>query len=368
MNPFSPLKFIKQNKLRCILLMVMLVLSAVIYVGGLYVTGPESTVDFAVEQQRSIVPVLDGSVVTGNESRFDEFIEEVTADGSCDYIYRGNTGGVFSWNTVMDFSCGYFSMTFATVDDFKKHCEHFGIEVDYSKIREGSIVMSELLASNLGLSVGDKLDESSDSENMEIYEGYSFTVDYLTKEDGYPAYFITGNENPSSAYIYGKTVSDDALWNKVAATAVKYNCLVDFRIADTVDEEFSSFYFIYGFVVILVSIILAITINTAFSGMYQKRNFELAVYRAIGISKKKIFRKLVLELLLIDAIALFVGAAAVLLFLYLFNNLVLYPEGLYLNYFHPFALAAVVICNLLSILPLALFRIRQINKADICEY
>ncbi len=368
MNPFSPLKYIKQNKLRCILLMVMLALSAVIYVGGLYVTCPASALDFAIEQQITVVPVFDGSVVTDNESRFDEFIGEVTADGSCDYIYRGYNGGNIYWDTVMDFSVGSPGMSFATVDDFKKHCEHLGIEVDYSKIKEGSLVMSERLANNIGLSVGDRIDENSDIKHVNIYEGYSFTVDYLTKEDGYPVYFITGNENTMSAYIYGKTVSGDELWAKVAATAEKYGCFVDVRMVDEVNEEFSAFYFIYGFIVILVSIILAITINTAFSGMYQKRNFELAVYRAIGISEKKIFGKLVLELLLIDAIALAAGAAAVILFLYLFNNLVLYPNGLYLNYFHPFALAAVAICNLLSIMPLTLFRIRQINKADICEY
>ena len=45
MSSFSPLYYIKQNKSRCILLILMLMLSAVIYVGGLYVTSPPSTFD-----------------------------------------------------------------------------------------------------------------------------------------------------------------------------------------------------------------------------------------------------------------------------------------------------------------------------------
>ena len=116
------------------------------------------------------------------------------------------------------------------------------------------------------------------------------------------------------------------------------------------------------------SVILAITINTAFAGMYQKRNYELSVYRAIGISKKKILRKIINELLLIDAIALFMGGVITILFIYLFNNIVLLPDGKFLEYFHPLAVIGVLICNLLSLFPLVLFRVRQIKKADICEY
>ena len=122
------------------------------------------------------------------------------------------------------------------------------------------------------------------------------------------------------------------------------------------------------FIAVLLSIILAITINAAFVGMYQRREFEFAVYRAIGISKKQVITKIVKELLLIDAIALSVGAAIVLLGLYLSNHLFLYPVGKYLRYFDPLAFGFLLLCNVIVIVPLIFTRCRQMLRADICEY
>lgn len=368
MSSFSPLYYIKQNKSRCIMLILMLMLSAVIYVGGLYVTSPPSTFDALGYTNDHCVYMIDVSGAKKRESHMDEFMAEVEADEALDYIYYAPNMAYFNWDTVMDFTCGSNHMTFGSVEDFKKHCGYLDIEVDYSKLKPGSLVLSELLAKNLGLELGDTIDEFEKSELYNVYEGYTLTVDYITDQDGYAAYMISDRTNDKAIYLYGKTISGDALRAKAMELGLKYDIFVGGTTIEEIDSQFSAFYFIFGFVVILVSVIIAITINTAFAGMYQKRNYELAVYRAIGISKKKILRKLVSELLLIDGIALVSGGAITLLFLYIFNNAVLYPDGLYLEYFHPLAFAGVIICNLVSLIPLILFRIRQIKKADICEY
>lgn len=368
MSPFSPIYYIKQNKSRCILLMLMLMLSSVIYVGGLYVTSPPSTFEALAYTNDHCVYMIDVSGAKKKESHMDEFMAEVEADETLDYIYYASNMAYFNWDTVMDFSCGSNHMTFGSVEDFKKHCEYLDIEVDYSKLKTGSLILSEMLAKNLGLELGDTIDEFEQNKLLNVYEGYVLTVDYITDQDGYAAYMISDRTNDKAVYLYGKTISGEALRAKAMALGAKYDIFVGGITMDEVDSQFSAFYFIFGFIVILVSIIIAITINTAFAGMYQKRNYEIAVYRAIGISKKKILRKLAMELILSDIIAVAIGGSITMLFLYLFNNLVLYPKGLYLKYFHPLALAGVLICNLASLIPLILCRVKQIKKADICEY
>ncbi len=368
MSPFSPLYYIKQNKSRCILLMLMLMLSSVIYVGGLYVTGPPSTFESLAYTNDHCVYMIDVSGAKKRESHMDEFMAEVKADETLDYIYYAPNMAYFNWDTVMNFTCSSNHMTFGSVEDFKKHCEYLDIEVDYSKLKTGSLVLSELLAKNLGLELGDTIDEFEKSELYNVYEGYTLTVDYITDQDGYAAYMISDRTSDKAIYLYGKTITGDALRAKAMTLGAKYDIFVGGTTMEDIDSQFSAFYFIFSFIVILVSVIIAITINTAFAGMYQKRNYEIAVYRAIGISKKKILRKLAMELIISDIIAVVIGGSVTMLFLYLFNNLALYPKGLYLNYFHPLALAGVLICNLVSLVPLILCRVKQIKKADITEY
>ena len=71
-------------------------------------------------------------------------------------------------------------------------------------------------------------------------------------------------------------------------------------------------------------------------------------------------------MLLLDAIALVIGSAVSFVFLYLFNNLVLYPDGLYLRYFNSTALIYMVLCNVIIIVPLIITRCRQMIKMDVC--
>ncbi|MBR6792290.1 MAG: ABC transporter permease [Ruminococcus sp.] len=368
MSPFSPLYYIKQNKVRCILLMLMLMLSAVIYVGGLYVTAPVATFDLLKESNEKVVRIYDYSVVDYSESDFDKVVAEIEKDNTLDYIYASSTPADFQWNTVMNFSCGSNEKAFGSVEDFKKHCQITGLEADFSNLKRGSLILTQMLADNLGLSLGDKIDENYKNKLVSVDEGATLTVDLIIDQQGYGAYII-GEESPKlSLYLYGINISGAELKSKALAFEEKYNVIMGYTSTEEIDEQFASFNFIYAFIVILVSVIIAITINTAFAGMFQKRNYEFAVYRAIGISKGKILRKLVCELLLIDGIALVAGTAITALFLYLFNNIALYPDGLYLEYFHPLALMGVIICNLVSLVPLILFRIGQIKKADICEY
>lgn len=363
MKPFSAMYFLKENKKRCILLILMIFLSFGVYLGGLYVTNPMDNWELNIKYYEDIVSI---NRISTEEEDYNSLLEEAKKDDRVTVLELGTYQG-FSWESIMGFDSGQCTFTFRSVEDFKIFCEHLDIECDFDSLKSGSMIMSEKFAKNKGYSIGDKVDKDICDT---IYD--EFTLDAVTKEDGYTLYFILDDEESSSAVILGNTIKGAELYSYV------YKLQSELKDAKSVfiypglrgelEVQFESFNIIYIFIVILLSVILAITINAAFVGMYQRREFEFSVYRAIGISKKRIIGKLVKELLLIDIIALLIGTVVVLIGLYLFNNLVLYPVGKYLRYFEPLAIYNMILCNVIIIVPLIVTRCKKMLKADVCEY
>lgn len=362
MNPFSALYYVKENKKRSLLLMVMIFLSFGVYVGGLYVTNPYDNWGTAIDYYDKMVGT-NGNISNEN---YKQFLNEAVSDGKTTVIETGSFNGM-NWNTVMGFDTGIYSLTFRSVSDFKRYCDHMGIECDFDSLKSGSMIMSEMFAKNRGLVIGDKVDKDFD---WNIFR--EFTLDAVTNEDGYTLYFITDDEDTvSGAVLIGNGIEGRELYDYVYGLQNSSEKPEDIYVYQGVRSDlkgqFEIFDMIYFFIAILLSIILAVTINAAFVGMYQRREFEFSVYRAIGISKRRIVLKIAGELLLIDAAALLVGAAVTLLGLYLFNNLVLYPAGKYLRYYNSMALGYMILCNVIIIVPLMITRCRQMLRADICE-
>lgn len=361
MKPFSPMYFVKENKSRCILLMFMLFLCYAAYLGGIYVSNPRDNWNMPIAYYDKFVYV---NSVSGDAEEFADFCREAEESGKAEVIGLGNYNA-FSWKTIMGFEEGQFCLTFRSVEDFKAYCEYMDIDCNFENLKSGSMILSERFANNVGLKIGDEIGKDY---NQDIYG--EFTLDALTKEDGYALYFIT-DENDTSlrAMLIGKSgARSEELYELAYSLEEKYDIYVHDGLEQNIDGQFESFDLIYTFVILLMAVIMAVTINAAFVGMYQRRNFEFAVYRAIGISKKRIVGKIVSELFCMDAIALVLGGAVFFLGLYLFNNLALYPVGKYLRYYHPMALFGLVLCNLAVIIPLIVTRARQMLKADICEY
>lgn len=361
LNPFSPLYFIKENKARCFLLMFMMFLGFGGYLGGLYVTNPLDNWECYMGYFDEAVLVNPVSVDEDLDD-FAAFREEIEKSGQATVLRVGGTEGI-NWVTIMGFESGWASLTFCSVEDFRTYCEHFGIQCDFGHLENGSLILSEKMARNRGLEVGDKVDKDT---NASIYGDYTLAA--LTQEDGYLQYYI--NEDMADIthlLILGEGISGSELYDLVYRTQNRYPVSV-YEVRGQITGQFTTFNGIYMFVVMLLSVILAVTINAAFVGMYQRRNFEFAVYRAIGMSRGTIVRKLVGELLWMDLFALVLGGGVLFLGLYLINNLMLYPDGRYLRYFHPTALAGLAVCNVMVLLPLIVTRCRQLLRADICEY
>lgn len=361
MKPFSAIYFIRENKTRCILLVFMLFLGYAVYLGGLYVTNPRDNWKLPIDYYRRLVRVND---IAGDEENFARFLEEVEESGKAIVIKNGSYNA-FNWNSIMGFESGQSSLTFLTVQDFKTYCEAMGIACDFENLKSGSMIMSERFARNVGLNIGDKIDKDYNEDILR-----EFTLDATTKEDGYLLYFITDEEDYMlNATLIGKEgVTGAEVYDFVYDLKEKYNLYLQEDFEKQIDSQLESLNIIYAFIVILLAVIMAVTVNAAFVGMYQRRHFEFAIYRAIGISRGEIVKKIVSELFCMDGIAVVGGGGIFFLGLYLFNHLLLYPEGKYLRYFHPLALFSALLCNLAVILPLMITRSRQMLRADICDY
>lgn len=344
------------------MLMFMLFLSYAAYLGGIYVTNPYDNWQLVVDYYENFAEVYQ-SADDEDGTNFLVFCEALENDSRVDVVQLGINNS-FNWYSIMGFQSGGYSFTFRSVDDFKTYCAEMNIECNFDNLKSGSLIMSERFAKNRELKLGDVIDKDYS------YSMYgSFTLDALTDEDGYTLYFIdedTGSTN--HIMVLGDGIDGSAVYEIVYDLQKKHDVIINDFLNSTLKYQFRSFNIIYMFVLLLTSLILAVTINAIFVGMYQQRNFEFAVYRVIGVSRRRIIGKIVGELLCMDAIALTIGGCVFFLGLYLFNNLVLYPVGKYLRYFHPVALFGILLCNLAVIIPLIVTRSRQMLKADICEY
>lgn len=361
MKPFSAMYFVRENRTRCFLLIFMLFLGYVAYLGGLYVTNPRDNWELPVAYYRRMVRVND---TAGDKENFSRFLEEVEESGRATVIKIG-LYNAFDWNTIMGFDNGQVSLTFLTVQDFKTYCAAMGITCDFTNLKSGSMVMSERFAKNVGLKIGDKIGKDYSKDMFR-----EFTLDAVTKEDGYLLYFITEEEDYLlCAILIGKEgVPGEEIYAFANDRKEKYKINVQDDFEQSINAQTEPLNVIYGFIIILIAVIMAVTVNAAFIGMYQRRHFEFAIYRAIGMSKKEIIGKIVKELICIDGIAVVFGGGIFFLGLYLFNHLALYPVGKYLRYYHPLALAGALLCNLAVLIPLMVTRSRQMLKADICDY
>lgn len=362
MKPFSPLYYIKENKSKCLLLMVMVFLSFGVYLGGLYVSNPMDNWQLAFEQYDNMVTITP----TAADWQYTEllaFVQEMEETGKAEILELGESS-YLNFNTIMGFEVGAYNITFRTVEDFKIFCEHMDLECDFDNLKNGSLILSERFANNVGLKLGDKLNKK---EYQNIYDNY--TLDALIEADGYLQYYINEEQMEYPwVMLLPKGIEGKELYELAYEISEEHEVSIFDTLQKNIGDQFETFNLLYVFVVVLLSVILAVTINAAFVGMYQRRNLEFAVYRAIGIRKRWLIGKLVGELLWMDVISLAIGSAVFFLGLYLFNNLVLYPVGKYFRYFEPLALFGILLCNVVVLLPLMVTRGRQMLKADICEY
>lgn len=362
MKPISAWYFIKENRVRCGLLAFMFVLTYLAYIGGLYATNVQTAFDYQKEGMKDYA-AISPSASDGDFSQFKSAMEEIQKNTDIKLIKQGVISRICV-KSVMGFQNVYDQWAFNSVEDFKAFCEYRGVKCDFDSLTTGHVVMSQMAANNRGLEIGDKLVGWEDDVLL-----HSYTLGAITDEEGYWIYYINEEENLNYIMLRGD-LTEEEFAKYTGELDEKYNVNVFDRevMIENIDIQLGGFNFIYAFIVVLVAIIMAVTVNAAFVGMYQHRKPEFAIYRAMGITKGQIVRKIAGELLLIDVVGMAAGGALMMLILYLLNELVLFEQGLWLNYYHPFALIGLLACNLAVLVPMMLTRSRQLLKADICEY
>ena len=362
MNPLSPLYFIKQNKSRCILLMIMIFLSFGAYLGGIYIYTPQENWDYPCTIDEKMVEVYQMSDDENSES-YNAFRDEIKKHDDIIVIEKGWYNQI-ERKTIMGFTDDVLRYTFRNTDDFKTFCEYNDIECDFSKVREKTVILSRLMADYIEVNVGDVI-HPSDTNSL----NYDFTIAAITDEPSYTQYYIgTEDEKNNNMLLLGNGISKEEILERIHTIAEKYPIQIERPLRDGVSDTYCIFNTIFIIVVIFLALILSVTVNAVFVGMYQRREFEFAVYRAIGISKKQIIKKICGEILCMDAIVLTIGGGIFFLGLYLFNELFLEPRGLYLVYYAPIAVLALVLCNILTVIPLIITRSRTLLKTNVCDY
>jgi len=108
-----------------------------------------------------------------------------------------------------------------------------------------------------------------------------------------------------------------------------------------------------------------ITVNAVLVGIYDKRRAEFQIYESIGIPRRKVYGKVIRELLLMSGMGMVLGAALAFAAITLLNVFLYASSGLQLYYYHPWALGSWLICNGMIILPSTMLRVRGIagNKS-----
>jgi len=365
MKPFSAGYFIKENRMRSILLVFMFILSYIAYLGGLYITNIRSMFEYSLERMdRYAVMYPEGEDI--DFEQFEKVKEKVSKEEGIIIFQQGVISGLFT-DSIMGFENNYSAVSFRSVEDFKTFCRVVGIRCDFEQLKGGSLVLSSLAASNRGMKIGDSLKEKEDES---VYGSY--TLDAITDEEGYSYYYMDDGRNGTNlSYVLladGMTEQDFARYVEMLEQEFKVDISSRQSMEEMLDRQLGSLNYIYMFIVVLMAVVMAVTINAAFVGMYQHRQPEFAVYRAIGISKRRIVGKVAGELLLMDLMGIIAGGIFLLLGVYLLNQLYLIPRGLMLFYYHPMALMGMLFCNLLVLIPLLVTRSRQLLKADICTY
>lgn len=362
MKPISALYYIKENRLRCALLAFMFVLTYIAYIGGLYVCNVPEIYEYhedAMKKYAYIYPDRSDS----DFSKLNAAVAEIERDDRITVMKQGYISSM-SISSVMGLHHSFFQQSFTSVEDFKTFCDFMGIKCDYSKLKAGSMAASQMMVNNKGMELG-KVYKGDRYDSMMA----EYTLDAITNQKGHFVYYIDDRENLN--YVLLPTgMSEEEFAKYTAELKQKYDISVCDRVylMNIIDEQLNGMIVIYVFVLILLSVVMAVTVNAAFVGMYIHRKPEFAIYRAIGVGKREIIGKVASELLAIDVIGLFAGGVIMFLILYLLNNLVLYPKGMLLFYCNSLALFGLALCNLAVLVPMIITRCRQLLKSDICEY
>ena len=292
------------------------------------------------------------------------YIEDLKQDDKLIVMERSSRGFTgLDWDTTMGVEMGSASMVFNTPEDLKAAFDHLGLKCDMSQVEDRTVIMSEALAAQYDLKAGDRIDYTIDKNINGVY-----TVAALTDDNSYMLFYVVNDDNCYRANIFSKDMQGRELRNYLEKKAAGRSVKVSSLMSDMMDERFVPFDHIFILCIVILSVIHALTVNTVLTGHFIKRTYEFGVYRALGMKKGSVFKKVVSEILTMDVIGVILGEVIVALFCFLMNELYYIPKGKFLPYYSPLGLKAFIISNLLVVIPTVISKSRAMFKADVTQF
>lgn len=378
MKPFSPLCYITHNKKRAITLILVTATLILCYLGGVYIDSStenymdmyDCTKDFYLFYEMN----NDGAV-----NEFNNALQDINSSDAVEKVINTRWTTIFVCKNTLGYDNWVDTICFDNSDDFDFFNKHTHCAPSDVKLNKGEIAITKRIADMHHLKIGDVIRPNTKPETLKCEEPY--TVKYIMNIDSYRSYCVTKDVAYTTPIAFRKITNDET---KSSIAASRHNMdsffsrmkdkyqniyFKDYHImTDQASDYFSMIYTIYYGICIIVAIVIAITLNALFIGAYEKRKFEFCVYKAIGFSKREIRRKVISEILIIDALGMAVCTVLSMLSIFLINLLVMHPEGQWMKYYTNISLFMTLICNVVIIFPVILIRLKKIKKYDITEY
>lgn len=380
MKPFSAIFYLTKNRLRSVSLILMITATTLCYMGGIYVYSMEYHYNREIRPYRDYAMMYQNYGCTQND--WDFMVDRLQSLPSVSSLIPVNSSPRIRYTNEISFRISQGVIVFTSTKDLTTMNQITQLVPDSNDLpQDGEIILSEGLAKNANIKVGDILT----SGGTLFYFDTPLKVKYIYPSLDYSAYAVDSTAIPYSLMILRKgdiektSEQDMHLAEKTSRqqfaddletldhTNVVELTTYENQYAD-LQNQMPIYNLIFYSVVILVSIVLAITINATLIEAYGKRKSEFSIYLAIGIPRKKLVFKIIKEITLINLLGLTTGMLLNVIILFVINQLVFYPRGLGLPYFAWNAAIATVLCDLFAIMPSTLLRIRNIKQYDITKY
>jgi len=359
MKPMSAGYYITHNRSRAGILMFMMFLTTGMLVIGNYLSSFWWFCEEAETIKDGIVTV--GALPTDEDmTDWNSFLEDLERDG--DLIVMRRTGRGFrneAIRSTLGFDMGAASSyVWNSREDMQRACDLLGIRCDCSAAESGSCFLSEKMADNLGLAVGDTL-KNSPFRYAGQAEGAGFVVFYLYEDS---------EDKLGRANIMSERISGDELRARISEIAGDRKIQIVSDPVGWVKDQLGMVKLLFFPASILIAIVLAVTLNSVLTGQFLRREYEFAVYRALGVSRRTIRRKVTSELVLMDLIAVAAGLTVMLLLTFLLNELLYVPRGQYLPYVSGMGVFGLAVSNLALLVPACILKGRKMCRMDVTDF
>lgn len=363
MNPFRAGYFVLRNMRRMTAVFLMIAMTGLLYVGGSYLSNIEVEFVKTMEQYRDYAFVSDNGEDTDG-SQLKALLAEAEADGLLKMYPVGANSFLFP--TTLGFQNGDYAFSY-TKEDFLWVNQRMGLVEDETEIADNTLFVSERQARYLGLEDGGLFTENR-NEAVFYYGERPYRV-RLVPADCFFMCLVAEDSAFNSFYhlAWSGEGSRDAFTERLTELKEKYDRLKIERYEEREERLTDSFAInsvIFVSIIAVVTCVFFITINAVLVGIYDKRASEFMLYESIGIPRRRIYRKVVEELLLITGIGMVLGIALAFLTITLLNLFIYHKSGLQLYYYHPWSLYSWLLCNGMILVPSILIRLRGIARGQ----